>query len=162
MLVMPFFFARLGVKWMLAVGMAAWVLRYFLFAGAWGGPNDEHVKWMVLAGIILHGICYDFFFVTGQIYTEQKAPKQIRAQAQGFLVFVTQGVGMLIGNQVFGRLVDHYTTRSTGPAGEEIVTVDWQTVWTIPALFALAVLVLFVILFRGGKATTPADAPSPA
>jgi nucleoside transporter len=162
MLVMPFFFARLGVKWMLAVGMAAWVLRYFLFAGAWDGAGTDHVKWMVLAGIILHGICYDFFFVTGQIYTEQKAPKEIRAQAQGFLVFVTQGVGMLIGHQVFGRLVDHYTTRSVGPAGEEITTVDWQTVWTIPAVFALVVLVLFVIVFRDGKRPGGSESARPA
>jgi uncharacterized membrane protein YGL010W len=81
MLAMPLFFSRLGVKWMLAVGMLAWVVRYGLFALA----ADAQVQWMVLAGIILHGICYDFFFVTGQIYVDKRAPQDIRAQAQGFL-----------------------------------------------------------------------------
>jgi nucleoside transporter len=142
MLVMPLFFGRLGVKWMLAIGMLAWVVRYGLFSSAWGGPDQEHIKWMVLAGVILHGICYDFFFVTGQIYTERHAPKEIRAQAQGFLVLITQGVGMLIGNQVFGRLVDHYTDATTK-------AIDWKTVWLWPTGFAAVVLVLFTLLFSG-------------
>src|SRR5690606_31509567 len=86
MLVMPLFFARLGVKWMLAVGMLAWVARYGFFVGA----ADEQIKWMVLSGIVLHGICYDFFFVTGQIYTDQVSGAKIRGQAQGFLVLITQ------------------------------------------------------------------------
>jgi nucleoside transporter len=139
MLIMPLFFRKLGVKWMLAIGMLAWVLRYGLFAGAWNGPDASHVLWMVLGGIVLHGICYDFFFVTGQIYTEKAAPKEIRAQAQCMLVLVTQGIGMLIGNQVFGRLVDAHTTDGV---------IDWRTVWMYPAGFALAVLILFVLLFR--------------
>ncbi|HYF14360.1 MAG TPA: nucleoside permease [Phycisphaerales bacterium] len=155
MLVMPLFFARLGVKWMLAVGMLAWVARYALFGAAWN-PAAAHATWMVLAGIILHGICYDFFFVTGQIYTEQKAPPQIRAQAQGFLVLLTQGVGMLIGNQLFGRLVEHYTTGT----GDAKVT-DWRTVWFIPAGFAFAILIAFLIAFPKQRATT-AHAPNPA
>jgi nucleoside transporter len=96
MLVMPLFFVRLGVKWMLFVGMLAWVIRYALFAlGADGG-----VAWMVIGGIVLHGICYDFFFVTGQIYTDRVAPKEIRGQAQGMLVLFTIGLGMLIGAQI--------------------------------------------------------------
>lgn len=148
MLVMPLFFARLGVKWMLAVGMLAWVVRYGLFAGAWSTANPPtHVMWMVLAGIILHGICYDFFFVTGQIYTERSAPKHIRAQAQGFLVLITQGIGMLIGNQVFGRLVDANKDQATG-------AIAWQTVWLYPTTFALVILVLFVALFTS-RALTP-------
>lgn len=100
MLVMPFFFARLGVKWMLAVGMASWVGRYLLFA--FGAPDQ--IVWMILIGVVIHGICYDFFFVTGQIYTDKKAPKKIRAQAQGLLVLFTLGVGMLIGAQVAGQV----------------------------------------------------------
>lgn len=100
MLVMPFFFARLGVKWMLAVGMLAWVGRYLLFA--LGAPDQ--VVWMIVAGVVLHGICYDFFFVTGQIYTDKKAPAGIRAQAQGLLVLFTLGIGMLIGAQVAGKV----------------------------------------------------------
>ncbi len=144
MLVMPLLFVRLGVKWMLAVGMLAWVLRYGLFAGAWS-LADEPIVAMILLGIVLHGVCYDFFFVAGQIYTEQTAPKQIRAQAQGLLVLVTQGVGMLIGNQVFGRIVQSHTTEA-GESGVKITA--WDTVWAIPAGFALVVLVAFVVLFR--------------
>jgi nucleoside transporter len=106
MLVMPFFFARLGVKWMLAVGMLAWVTRYALFAF---GASDE-VRWMIILGIVLHGICYDFFFVTGQIYTDQAAPKQVRAQAQGLLVLFTLGLGMMIGAQVAGKIEARNTT----------------------------------------------------
>lgn len=139
MLVMPLLFRRLGVKWMLAIGMLAWVIRYALFAGSWGGPGGDHVIWMILGGVVLHGICYDFFFVTGQIYTENTAPKHIRAQAQGMLVLVTQGIGMLIGNQIFGRLVDGYKTDGV---------VDWKTVWMYPATFALVVLIIFVLLFK--------------
>lgn len=143
MLVMPLFFARLGVKWMLAVGMFAWIVRYVLFAQAWhpgaAGAPAEHVKWMVLGGIILHGICYDFFFVTGQIYVEKEASPQIRGQAQGFLVLITQGIGMLIGNQVIGFLKDKYTVDGV---------TDWRTFWFIPAGFAALVLVVFVFAFK--------------
>ncbi|MDP1662634.1 MAG: MFS transporter, partial [Phycisphaerales bacterium] len=144
MVVMPLFFARLGVKWMLAIGMLAWVVRYGLFAGAWGsaGPSED-LKWMVLGGIILHGICYDFFFVTGQIYVERAAGPAIRGQAQGFLVLLTQGVGMLIGNQVIGRLKDHYTVAGV---------TDWRAVWQVPAVFAAVILVIFVVLFRNPPA----------
>ncbi|MGC3961281.1 MAG: MFS transporter [Verrucomicrobiota bacterium] len=112
MLVMPLFFARLGVKWMLAVGMLAWVVRYSLFAF---GATDE-VRWMIIAGIVLHGICYDFFFVTGQIYTDQAAPKQVRAQAQGLLVLFTLGVGMAIGAKVAGKI----EAQNTPPASVAI------------------------------------------
>jgi len=111
MIVMPFFFVRLGVKWMLAVGMLAWVTRYALFA--LGAP--QQIAWMIIAGIVLHGVCYDFFFVTGQIYTDQAAPKQIRAQAQGLLVLFTLGLGMFIGAQVAGKIEAKHTT----PASKE-------------------------------------------
>lgn len=105
MIVMPFFFARLGVKWMLGVGMLAWVVRYALFA--FGAPAQ--IRWMIIAGIVIHGICYDFFFVTGQIYTDQAAPNRIRAQAQGLLVLFTLGLGMLIGAQIAGVVEARYT-----------------------------------------------------
>jgi nucleoside transporter len=140
MLVMPLCFRKLGVKWMLAVGMLAWVVRYGLFAGAWDGK----VMWMMLGGILLHGICYDFFFVTGMIYVDKAAGKDIRSQAQGFLVLITQGLGMLIGAQAFGKLVAHFTTK----ASDGTTTLAWKQIWMYPALFALAVLVLFVLLFR--------------
>ncbi len=109
MLIMPLFFARLGVKWMLAVGMLAWVVRYGLFAiGA-----SEQIQWMIILGIVLHGICYDFFFVTGQIYTDQAAPKNIRAQAQGMLVLFTLGLGMFIGAQVAARIEAQHSPKAS-------------------------------------------------
>ena len=100
MLLIPFFFRRLGVKWMIIVGMLAWVARYLLFA--FGAPDQ--VAWMIFIGIALHGICYDFFFVTGFMYTDHVAPREIRSQAQSLLVFITQGIGMYVGYAiVFGK-----------------------------------------------------------
>ena len=100
MLLIPFFFRRLGVKWMILVGMLSWVLRYLLFA--FGAPDQAF--WMIMLGVALHGICYDFFFVTGFMYTDAVAPKEVRSQAQSMLVFITQGLGMFIGyGVVFGR-----------------------------------------------------------
>jgi len=135
MLVMPWFFRRLGVKYMLLVGMAAWAARYTLFAF---GDNGALV-WMLYAGILLHGICYDFFFVTGQIYVDQKAPPDLRAAAQGFIAFVTLGVGMLIGSWVSGRVVDMFRVDG-GHA--------WREIWLVPAAGAAVVLVLFAVFFR--------------
>lgn len=120
MIVMPLFFARLGVKWMLFVGMACWVLRYALFAfGASAG-----VSWMILSGIIIHGICYDFFFVTGQIYTDKVAPKKIRAQAQGLLVFFTLGLGMFVGAKIAGQIEANYTPAESAAYGEQVQAVS--------------------------------------
>ncbi len=120
MLVMPFFFARLGVKWMLAVGMLAWVTRYALFS--LGAPDE--VRWMIIAGIVLHGICYDFFFVTGQIYTDQVAPPQIRAQAQGLLVLFTLGLGMAIGANVAGRIEAQHTPDASSAMAKQVVAAS--------------------------------------
>src|SRR4029079_11818872 len=116
MVVMPLCFIRLGVKWMLAVGMLAWVTRYGLFAI--GAP--QQIAWMIILGIVLHGICYDFFFVTGQIYTDQAAPKQIRAQAQGLLVLFTLGLGMFIGAQVAGKIEAQHTTKASKDFAAEV------------------------------------------
>jgi len=180
MVLMPLFFLRLGVKWMLLVGMFAWVLRYGLFAGA----ADDGVLWMILGGILLHGICYDFFFVTGFIYVDKQANKKIRGQAQGLLVLITQGLGMLIGAQVIGRLVNRCTAEThdallkaanalkeraiaaTGveaqslwalweQASEAVLAArDWQTIWLIPCIMAAVVAVAFMVLFReDGKAS---------
>ncbi|MDX1638337.1 MAG: MFS transporter [Balneolaceae bacterium] len=138
MLLMPYFFVRLGVKWMLGVGMLAWVLRYALFA--LGAPGS--VAWMVILGIALHGICYDFFFVTGQIYIDKKASSDIRGQAQGLIVLITYGVGMFIGAQAAGKVFNMFL------GGAEALTLQqWHDFWWIPALFAAAVMVMFVILF---------------
>jgi nucleoside transporter len=116
MIVMPLFFVRLGVKWMLAVGMLAWVIRYALFS--LGAP--QQIAWMIIGGIVLHGICYDFFFVTGQIYTDQAAPKQIRAQAQGLLVLFTLGLGMFIGAQVAGQVEAQHTPEASKKFAEQV------------------------------------------
>ncbi|MCG3121649.1 MAG: putative nucleoside transporter YegT [Phycisphaerales bacterium] len=155
MLVMPLFFARLGVKWMLAVGMLAWVIRYGLFAGAWDPVGGNHVMWMILAGIVLHGICYDFFFVTGFIYVDKKCPTTVRGQAQGLLVLVTQGLGMFVGNQVFPRIVNAFTTKG-GPEGGDVV--DWRMVWIVPSGAALLILIGFVLTFRNGVSRSPEEA----
>ncbi|MCA9149383.1 MAG: MFS transporter, partial [Planctomycetales bacterium] len=98
MLLIPFFFRKLGLKMMILVGMASWVIRYVLFA--YGAPSQ--VTWMILLAVALHGVCYDFFFVTGFMYTDQKAPQAIRGQAQGLLVFLTQGLGMFFGYRSMG------------------------------------------------------------
>ncbi len=135
MLAMPFFFRRLGVKGMLLVGMAAWVSRYLLFA--WG--DNGAMVWMLYGGILLHGICYDFFFVTGQIYVDQKAPPDLRAAAQGLIAFVTLGVGMFIGSWLSGLVVDMYV------AGDGHA---WDRIWIVPAVWAAAVMALFALFFR--------------
>jgi len=149
MLLMPVFFARLGVKWMLLVGMGAWVLRYVLFALA--APST--IFWMIILGILLHGICYDFFFVTGQIYVDKKSTPEIRGQAQGMLVLVTYGLGMLIGAQVAGNL---YNSFLNGAASLSLEA--WQQFWFIPAAFAAVVMVLFGLLFNDRVERTPATA----
>jgi nucleoside transporter len=139
MLVMPLLFVRLGVKWMLLIGMFTWSLRYLLFAFGNGGP----LIWMIYLGIIVHGICYDFFFVTGQIYVDKKAPLHIRAAAQGFIAFVTLGVGMFVGSYLSGWIVDQYTYTREGAHLHE-----WQPIWLIPGAAAAGVLVLFALFFR--------------
>ncbi len=139
MLIMPMLFMRLGVKKMLMMGMAAWTLRYALFALA----APAAVFWMILLGIALHGPCYDFFFVTGQIYVDKKSTPAVRGQAQGFLVLVTYGVGMLIGAQIAGNVYDRFLSGATA-----LTLPQWQSFWWLPAAFAAAVLVFFTALFK--------------
>jgi nucleoside transporter len=138
MLLMPFFFARLGVKWMLLVGMLAWTARYALFAFG----NAGSAMWMLYGGILLHGICYDFFFVTGQIYVDNKAPTHVRAAAQGFIAFVTLGLGLFVGSIVSGTVVNHYASP------DQAVAHDWRSIWLIPAAMAGVVMILFALLFH--------------
>ena len=136
MLVMPLFFARLGVKKMLLVGMLAWTARYFLFAF-----GDNHtLVWMLYGGILLHGVCFDFFFVTGQIFVDKKAPPEIRASAQGFITLVTYGVGMVIGSNIAGSVVEKYAT----PDKLHL----WKSIWMVPGIMAAVVAVIFALLFR--------------
>lgn len=140
MLLMPLFFSRLGVKKMLALGMLAWVIRYVFFAFGDVGAN----YWMLIGGIVLHGICYDFFFVTGQIYTDNRAGEQFKSAAQGLITLATYGVGMLIGYIISGPIVDAWQLAD----GKH----DWKIIWLIPAGIALIVMLLFMVLFREGKA----------
>jgi nucleoside transporter len=138
MLVMPLFFKRLGVKKMLLVGMLAWVVRYGLFA--WGAPAG--VLWMVMGGIVLHGICYDFFFVTGQIYVDKAAPVALRGQAQGLLILVTQGIGMLVGAQVSAKLFRMMVQ------GQTDSLLAWRQYWLVPCIAAAVIMLLFALFFR--------------
>ena len=147
MLVMPFFFVRLGVKRMLLVGMLAWFGRYLLFAFG----NAQELVFMYYLGIILHGICYDFFFVTGQIYVDNIAPKEIQASAQGFITLITYGVGMLIGNWLSGPIVDMYARH----AGDAVVH-DWTAIWLWPAAMSFVVILLFAFFFRSPETATEA------
>ena len=143
MLALPFFLTRVGLKGTLLIGMAAWVARYLLFS--WG-DGSEHL-WMLLGGILLHGICYDFFFVAGQVYVDRKAPIGVRAAAQGFIALVTLGLGMFVGARVSGLVVQHYSF--TGVDGG--VQHHWGEIWLVPAVAAAVVLVLFAFFFRPGR-----------
>lgn len=144
MVLMPWFLMRLGVKKTLLVGMLAWVIRYAFFANG----NLGSGAWMLYAGILLHGVCYDFFFVTGQIYTDRKAPKEIRASAQGFIALITYGVGLGIGSAFGGNIVDAFTVNGVK---------DWRMIWYIPAAFAAVVAVLFALMFKDSKSTVGAS-----
>ena len=135
MLILPVFLVRFGVKKVLFLGMAAWLIRYLLFANGDIGSG----VWMIYAGIILHGICYDFFFVTGQIYVDKKAPDNLKSSAQGLITFATYGLGMFIGTWFAGRTID-------------LLTVDgipeWARIWYVPAAIAVVVLIMFGLMFR--------------
>ena len=139
MLLLPFFFKKFGFKKTILVGMLAWVLRYVLFAYG----NSGELAFMLITGIALHGICYDFFFVSGQIYTDSKAGDKVKSAAQGLITLATYGIGMLVGFWVAGKIVDAniLTDASHG----------WQDVWLFPALFAAGVFVLFALLFKDEK-----------
>lgn len=148
MALVPFFFRRLGVKWMLLVGMLAWTLRYAVFG------MFPSVPGMIVFGIVMHGICYDFFFVTGQLYTDRKAPNEIRASAQGLIGLLTYGAGMLVGNKVLDWWCQtsalHADSRDGWIAGA-------KSFWLMPAGFALVVAVIFAIAFRDHSADSKSE-----
>lgn len=137
-LAIPLLFNRIGVKKMLIIGMLAWILRYVAFAYGDAGAGT----WLLYAGIILHGVCYDFFFVTGYMYTEKKAGEKIKSAAQGLFTFATYGLGMVIGTKFSGYIANSYVTEGGH---------DWKSIWFVPAYIAIGVLIYFIIFFREKK-----------
>ena len=153
-LAIPFLFNSIGVKKMLLLGMGAWILRYIAFAYGDAGDNT----WMLYAGIILHGICYDFFFVTGYMYTEKKAGEKIKNAAQGLFTFATYGLGMFIGTWASGLASKQYELSSinefTQASGH-----DWKSIWFVPAYIALGVLIYFILFFKEKRQIRVAGLP---
>ena len=139
MLLLPLFLKRYGLKMTLLVGMAAWALRYVLFAYGDAGQG----VWMLFLGILLHGICYDFFFVSGQIYTDFKAGEKFKSAAQGLITLATYGLGMLIGFWLAGKIYNNYAFAEGGH--------NWQMIWLIPAGIALVVLLLYALGFKNER-----------
>jgi len=139
MLLLPLFFSRFGFKNTILVGMVAWVVRYLLFA--YGDAGEK--TFMLITGILLHGICYDFFFVSGQIYTDFKAGEKVKSAAQGLITLATYGIGMLIGFWIAGKISDIFILESG--------MHDWNMIWKFPALFALCIFVLFLLIFKNEK-----------
>lgn len=136
MLSLPLFFKRFGFKKTILISMLAWTVRYALFAYG----NAGELAFMLIIGIALHGICYDFFFVSGQIYTDQKAGEKYKSAAQGLITLATYGIGMLIGFQIAGAVFDAYSL-----GGD---TFNWKMIWIIPSVFAFVVFLLFAVLFK--------------
>ena len=154
MLLIPWFFRRLGVKYMLALAMLAWAIRYAVFAHG----NSDQLMWMLWTGIFLHGICYDFFFVVGQVYIDREAPPALRAAAQGLITLITYGAGMLVGSWLSGRVVGSFA--HTDAIG--VVRHDWHAIWTISGACAAVVLLLFLCFFSendAGRSVPPAGFP---
>ncbi|KAB5490998.1 MULTISPECIES: nucleoside permease [Flagellimonas] len=138
MLLLPYFFKKFGFKKTILAGMLAWTVRYLLFAY---GDTGE-LLFMLIIGIALHGICYDFFFVSGQIYTDSKAGEKYKSSAQGLITLATYGVGMLIGFWVAGKIADYFKIEGVH---------EWQNIWMYPAGFALVVAILFMLFFKNEK-----------
>lgn len=143
MLLIPIAYSRFGVKWMLIVGLVAWIIRFIGFG--YGDANSS--EWMLYLAIVLHGVCYDFFFVTGQIYTDTKAGEKIKSSAQGLIYIATYGIGMGIGSWLSGVVADEYTIDSVK---------NWTSIWMVPAGIAAVVLVLFLLFFKDSRKTIAA------
>jgi MFS family permease len=152
MLLMPLIFVRLGVKRMLLMGMIAWVVRYLLFAFG----NNAELVWFFYMGIFLHGVCFDFFYVTVQIYVDKKAPTNLRASFQGLITFLTYGIGWLIGTNLSGwELQRGQILNST----QQVIGHNWKSLMLVPAGIALAVAIFFILFFRNEKEKIEIDQP---
>ncbi len=156
MLLVPIALTKIGVKWTMVAGLVALFVRYVAFLT--GGIFDYTLLYYV--AILVHGIIFGFFFVGGQVYVDKKAPKEIRAQAQGFIVLVCYGIGMLIGNFFNGKLISHYMTESTVDGVVQKV-YDWNTIWTVTMAISLVLLAAFCLVFRDdvSRAVQPKTAP---
>jgi nucleoside transporter len=142
MLAMPLLFRAISVRGILLMGLLAWTVRYLLLA--YGNPDAG--VWMFYVAILLHGVCYDFFFVTGQLYTDQEAPPQLRSTAQGFITFVTYGLGMLMGSLLSGGVLDYFTTTSGGA-----IVRNWRSFWLSSAFMSFGIALLVLLFFRTSK-----------
>jgi nucleoside transporter len=145
MLLIPFALQKFGIKKMLIVGLIAWIVRFICF----GNGNGLSSEWILYLAIVLHGVCYDFFFVTGQIYTDNKAGQKIKSSAQGLITLATYGIGMGIGSKLSGIVLDKYTSTN---AITQVVSHNWNGVWMVPAGIAAVVLLLFIVFFNDKKA----------
>jgi hypothetical protein len=143
LLLMPWFFRKLGIKWVMVTGLLAWSLRYALFT--LGAPDA--ITWMLISGIILHGACYDFVYVASQVYIDQKATPQIRAQAQGFFVLISYGVGQGLGTLIAGWVFNAIMAGDV-PMATSTTLLQWQTFWTIPLIFSVVVTLMFAVGFK--------------
>jgi len=144
LLIMPWFFARWGVKKMLVIGFLAWIARFICFA--FGDLGDK--VFLLYLGLLLHGVCFDFFFVTGQLYTDKKASKEIQASAQGLISLITFGAGWFFGSKLSGFVINRYAVTATVEGIEKVVNHQWQTIWLYPAFMAFAFMLIFLFTFK--------------
>jgi nucleoside transporter len=138
MLAIPFALRRFGIKWILIIGLVGWIIRFYLFSNG----NGTSGLWMLYLAILLHGLCFDFFFVSGMIYTDTKAGEKIKSQAQGLIALATYGIGMYIGSVLAGKVTEYYTVDNVK---------NWAAIWMVPAAIAGVVLVLFLLFFKEKK-----------
>jgi nucleoside transporter len=144
MLAIPFALRRFGIKWILIIGLIGWILRFYLFSNGNGGSG----LWMLYVAILLHGLCFDFFFVSGMIYTDAKAGEKIKSQAQGLISLATYGIGMYFGSILAGIVTEKYTINGVK---------DWGSIWLVPAAISAVVLILFILFFKDNTRNLASD-----